>query len=100
MSTNDFNVPAGDFLVMVSRWAFNTNLTDSRWVETIWAGHPDMASFLAGKYKKYLSESSEESQPYYALMNFISNLDDTNRVIFAKAIRDYAARAFCEEFNS
>lgn len=99
MNTNDFNVPAGDFLVMVSRWAFNTNLTNGLWVEKIWAERPDMASFLAGEYRQKLAETSEETQPYYALVNFISNLDDTNRVIFAKAIYDYATNAFGFEFN-
>lgn len=42
-------VPAGDFLVMVSRLAFNTNMTNGLWVEKIWAERPEMASFLTGE---------------------------------------------------
>lgn len=99
MNTTDFNVPAGDFLVMVSRWAFNTNLTNGLWVEKIWSECPEMAAFLAGEYRQKLAEASEETQPYYALVNFISNLDDNNRVVFAKAIYDYAKNAFGYEFN-
>ena len=100
MNKNDFTVPAGDFLVMVSRWAYNTNITNAKWIEKIWAADPHMSAYLSSSYRTRLKDYSnlDERPPYGALMEFISNLDDSNRVSFAKAIYDYAMREFAYEF--
>ena len=47
MRNNDFTVSAGDFLVMVSRWAFNTNIGNAKWIEKTWAATPHLSNHLS-----------------------------------------------------
>ena len=99
MRNNDFAVPAGDFLVMVSRWAFNTNIGNAKWIEKTWAAAPHLSNHLSTWYRTRLKRDyADRNQHYGALMEFISNLDYYNRAVFAKAIYDYARCEFAYEF--